>query len=190
MGVDYDDQDRDQDRDRDQNFVLERGRRSGRPAWLIPALIGAGLLTLLLLLGLAALLRGGGGDDAAGQPTATGTSRIVVNTPGRTTTGATAGARQTPATTVTTTAATTTAPATATTQAPGTQRFFVVTGTDGEGVRLRATPGGQQLGVYEEGTRLEQIGPDQTVNGVVWRNVRGPDGQAGWVAAEFTQAEP
>ena len=186
MGVDYDDQDRDQDRDRDQNFVLERGRGSGRPAWLIPALIGAGLLGLLLLLGLAALLRGGGDDDAANQPTATG--QVIVNTTRRTTTGPTAGARPSP--TATTGAVATTAPATTTTQATGTQRFFVVTGTDGEGVRLRATPGGQQLTVYEEGTRLEQIGPDQTVNGVTWRNVRGPDGQAGFVSAEFTQAEP
>ena len=67
---------------------------------------------------------------------------------------------------------------------------LVVAGTQGTGVRLRRTPGGDALRVYPEGTRLEQLGPDQDVGGVVWRNVRAPDGQEGWVAAEFTAAAP
>ena len=84
-----------------------------------------------------------------------------------------------------TAAETATPPATA-----DTRPQLVVSGTQGTGVRLRRSPGGDALRVYPEGTRLEQVGPDQDVAGVVWRNVRGPDGQEGWVAAEFTAAAP
>ena len=64
--------------------------------------------------------------------------------------------------------------------------IFVVIGTEREGLKLRRTPGGEQLGTYREFTRLEQIGPDQDVNGMLWRNVRAPGGPEGWVAAEYT----
>ena len=63
---------------------------------------------------------------------------------------------------------------------------FVVTGTQGEGLRLRRTPGGDVLGSYRDGTHLDQIGPDQKAQGVLWRHVRAPGDVDGWVAAEHT----
>lgn len=68
--------------------------------------------------------------------------------------------------------------------------LFLIAGTDGEGVRLRRTPGGDAIKVYEEGVRLEQVGPDQDVQGTLWRNVRAPDGTVGWVAAQYTAVAP
>jgi hypothetical protein len=64
--------------------------------------------------------------------------------------------------------------------------IFVVIGTEGEGLKLRRAPGGEQLGTYREFTRLEQIGPDRDVDGTLWRNVRAPGDAEGWVAAEYT----
>ena len=64
--------------------------------------------------------------------------------------------------------------------------IFVVIGTEREGLRLRRTPGGEPLGSYREFTRLEQIGPDRDVDGMLWRNVRAPGDAEGWVAAEYT----
>jgi SH3-like domain-containing protein len=36
---------------------------------------------------------------------------------------------------------------------------------------------------------LRVLGPDQTVNGVVWRQVEDPAGNQGWIPAQYTQAE-
>ncbi len=178
MSGDFDDQNRDQD------FVVERRRGFDWRRLLIPAaLIGAALLGLILILGLASLLRRDD-DGTAGGADPTATPRVVVNT-GTTTPRVGTTARTTPATTAagTTTAVTTTTPAAA-------GRFFVVSGTDGEGVRLRDAPGGTQIGAYADGTRLEQIGQDQNLNGVTWRNVRGPDGQEGFVSTQFLTPAP
>lgn len=63
----------------------------------------------------------------------------------------------------------------------------VVRGTGGSGARLRAQPGnsGQILTVLPESTPLLVLGPDRTVDGMVWRNVRAPNGSEGWIAASF-----
>ena len=50
-------------------------------------------------------------------------------------------------------------------------------------------PGGEPNGVYTEGTRLQQIGPDREAEGLLWRNVRMPDGVEGLVAAKYTVLE-
>lgn len=68
--------------------------------------------------------------------------------------------------------------------------LFLITGTNGEGVRLRSSPGGPAIKVYPEGARLEQIGPDQDLQGTLWRNVRTADGAVGWVAAQYTSLAP
>ena len=64
--------------------------------------------------------------------------------------------------------------------------IFVVIGTEREGLKLRRTPGGEPLGTYREFTRLDQIGPDRDLDGMLWRNVRAPGDAEGWVAAEYT----
>lgn len=68
--------------------------------------------------------------------------------------------------------------------------LFLITGTNGEGVRLRSNPGGPAIKVYPEGARLEQIGPDRDLQGTLWRNVRAADGAVGWVAAQYTSVAP
>lgn len=158
-----------------------RERSRGRRPWLIPALIG-GILTLLLLGGLITLIaratRPGGGEptQAAGLPTAP----VIVRTQTTNTTGR-PGATRTAGTGL---------PVPVVTPSPvATERFFVVANTGGDGVVLRRTPGGQQLDVYQDGTRLEQIGDAREVQGVTWRHVRAPDGTEGWVSAEFTEPE-
>ena len=90
--------------------------------------------------------------------------------------------------TVTPTAAavpTPTAPA-ASSPPPGGWPEYVVSGTAGTGLWLRRTPGGQQLSIYREGSRLQQLAPDQDAQGLTWRNVRAPGDAEGWVAAEYT----
>lgn len=164
------------------------GPNGGDRPWLVPALAaGAGLLLVILLVGIGALVLSRRGGDPTPAPTQT-TSAVVLGprgTPSPTrTTGATTG-RVTPASGATTSARTTT-----TARQTTTGKAFVVANTDGDGVRLRATPGGDQITNIPEGTRLEQIGPDRQVDGTTWRNVRTPDGQQGWVAAQFTTEAP
>lgn len=166
-------------------------RGSDRRSLLVPALtIGAGVLLVLLLIGIAAQLRGRGDDTAAVAPSPSpgaGPTRttIVIGAP-------TGGTRTATATGTGAGPGPTTAPAPAQTPAAATQRFFTVSGTGGDGIRLRSAPAasGTQIAVYPEGERLEQIGPDREGDGRTWRSVRGPDGNEGFVAAEFTTPAP
>jgi hypothetical protein len=66
-----------------------------------------------------------------------------------------------------------------------------VANTDGQGVSLRERPGvsGRRLTVATEGTRLVVIGADVQADGHTWRNVKAPNGTAGWVASEYVKAE-
>jgi hypothetical protein len=172
----------------------ERQGRDWR-RYLVPGLIALGALVLLgACIGIGARVLASRNNQptattAAGtSPTRTGAVIVVTRSP--TLAGGpvpTLGGNPSPPATVPVSTGPPPAPPTPTT-APA--RAFVVSGTDGDGVRLRASPGGDQLGSYAEGTTLEQIGPDQAVNGVTWRNVRGPDGLEGWVAAEFTAPAP
>ena len=79
---------------------------------------------------------------------------------------------------------------TATAQAVVGQRLQVA-GTGNDGVNLRREPGqtGERIKTIREGTVLEVVGPDQTVDGTVWRNVRDTQGESGWIAASFLAAE-
>lgn len=69
---------------------------------------------------------------------------------------------------------------------PASQRLRVAF-TNGRGANLRAKPGeqAQRIKTLPEGTMLDVIGDTQSVNGLVWRNVRDAAGTTGWIAAPF-----
>ena len=171
----------------------ERQGRDWR-RYLVPGLIALGALVLLgACIGIGARVLASRNNQptattvAGTSPTRTGPVIVVTRSP--TLAGGpvpTLGGNPSPTATVPVSAPPP-APPTPTT-APA--RAFVVSGTDGEGVRLRAAPGGELVANVPEGTRLEQIGPDRQVDGTTWRNVRTPEGQQGWVAAQFTTEAP
>lgn len=164
-----------------------------RPPWMIPAIVAGALLLLLLLIGGVLAARGRGSSTPTVARAATPTNRIIVaGTPSSPTTRV-GGALPTvgvPGGSSVATAPVGGGMSTAAPPATGAAKAFVVSNTQGEGLILRSTPGGAEITVLPEGTRLEQIGPDQDANGMTWRNVRAPDGTEGWVAAQFTTAAP
>jgi hypothetical protein len=83
-------------------------------------------------------------------------------------------------------------PSTAPPTAPPTPDVFVVSGTAGEGLFLRSEPDRNAvvLETLPEGTNVEQIGEENPGPNYVWRHVRAPSGQEGWVAAEWLQPAP
>lgn len=78
----------------------------------------------------------------------------------------------------------------AVTPQPVNQRLQV-SSSGGGGVNLRRDPGstGERLKTLPDGTLLELAGPDRTVDGAIWRNVRDPQGEIGWVSGEFLVPE-
>jgi uncharacterized protein YgiM (DUF1202 family) len=66
-----------------------------------------------------------------------------------------------------------------------------VANTGNEGANLRRDPGqgGERLKTIRDGSLVEVIGPDRTVDGIVWRNVRDLQGETGWIAGSFLAAE-
>jgi hypothetical protein len=75
-------------------------------------------------------------------------------------------------------------PAVLPTATPG---VLVVARTDGAGLSIRSTPGtsGERIKVWPEGTKMVPLGEERQADGLTWRRVRDPDGNEGWVAAEF-----
>lgn len=75
---------------------------------------------------------------------------------------------------------------------PAQPSFFVVTGTDGQGLLLRpqASREGDALATLPDGTRVEQVGDDVPGGDYVWRRVRAPNGQEGYVAVDFLTPAP
>ncbi|MBK7896990.1 MAG: SH3 domain-containing protein [Anaerolineaceae bacterium] len=62
----------------------------------------------------------------------------------------------------------------------------IISGTDGNGLTLRNNPDGQMLGILEEGALVFLLNePLQESQGLFWQLVQTPDGQTGWVAADF-----
>lgn len=167
--------------------------------WLVPALVGGGVIILIILIVGALALRGrGGASPTATHRAATATNQIILAPSGSPTGSPIAGgAGRTPSTGATTAspAAGSTAPtaggAKPTATASAGAKVFVVTGTGGEGLNMRDAPGGNVVTTLPDGTRLEQAGPDQKdASGATWHNVRTPDGTVGWVSAQFTQEAP
>ncbi|MBC8075597.1 MAG: SH3 domain-containing protein, partial [Chloroflexales bacterium] len=69
---------------------------------------------------------------------------------------------------------------------------FVVAGTNGEGLFLRADHSAESE-IFEtlpDGTAVTRTGDDFTGTDRVWRKVRAPSGKEGWVAVDFLQAAP
>ena len=69
----------------------------------------------------------------------------------------------------------------------------VVEGTSGNGLTLRDSPGGADLGILPEATfiTLLQDEPPQEANGFTWRKVRNNlSGEEGWVAEDFLSLGP
>jgi SH3-like domain-containing protein len=66
-----------------------------------------------------------------------------------------------------------------------------IANTGGDGVNLRRDPGqsGEKVKTLQEGSLVEIVGPDQTLDGTVWRNVRDLQGDVGWVAGGFLAVE-
>jgi hypothetical protein len=84
------------------------------------------------------------------------------------------------------------APTTAAPAATGATGAFVVTNTGSEGLFLRADPAttGTQMETLPEGSKVDALGPEQNDGTRTWKKVKAPDGQEGWVAAEFLVAAP
>ena len=72
---------------------------------------------------------------------------------------------------------------------PAAQRARVVN-TEGQGANLRERPSAtaERVRSLQDGTVVDIIGPDQTVEGTVWRPVReSTTGATGWLAADFLE---
>jgi hypothetical protein len=67
-----------------------------------------------------------------------------------------------------------------------------VANTAGQGVILRREPSvsAARVAARAENTLLRIIGPDQTVDGRVWRQVEDSQGNRGWSPAEFLVPAP
>jgi len=69
-------------------------------------------------------------------------------------------------------------------------RYAVVANTGGIGVYLRRTPRlADKVKAWPDGTTLLIVGQDGTSEGRVWKQVRDPDGNVGWVPAEYVLPE-
>ncbi|MCB0169089.1 MAG: DUF389 domain-containing protein [Anaerolineae bacterium] len=112
-------------------------------------------------------------NTATPSPTATASATATPEATPTWTPTATATSSPTPTETATATATSTPAPA-------------VIANTDGQGLRLRWTPGGPIAGALPEGTIVDVL-PQHEVDadGVDWVKVDVLDGRSGWVAAEY-----
>ena len=64
----------------------------------------------------------------------------------------------------------------------------VVGNTGGEGVFIRSAPQtGEKIEAWWDGSKMVAIGPDEVAGGRSWKNVRDPDGNTGYVAAEYLE---
>ena len=63
----------------------------------------------------------------------------------------------------------------------------VVTNAGEFGLRLRETPGGNEIVFLQDGTVLEVFSEPQvkTDDGITWQKVRDPQGRVGWVSTEY-----
>lgn len=62
--------------------------------------------------------------------------------------------------------------------------------TGGEGLNIRANPQmADKITAWVDGTRMVEVGPAQSSAGRLWRNVRDPEGNVGFVAAEYLVKE-
>ena len=69
--------------------------------------------------------------------------------------------------------------------------LLVVANTGGDGVVVRRVPAtGDIIRGWLDGTPMLVVGEDKQVDGKVWKNVKDPLGNVGWVAAEYLAVPP
>jgi hypothetical protein len=72
------------------------------------------------------------------------------------------------------------------TQASTSSETLIVRNTGGEGVSLRRAPGdGERIAIWFDGTELIRLRGEQVAADRIWKQVRDPKGNEGWIAAEF-----
>ncbi|MHB1417041.1 MAG: SH3 domain-containing protein [Chloroflexota bacterium] len=81
-------------------------------------------------------------------------------------------------------------PGPAATPAPAAAEAVVVAGTNGQGLNLRRTPGGERLTSWPDGTQLHIAGPDEISEGALWKHVLDPAGNEGYVSATYVRPAP
>ncbi|GEM_PF-6563824 len=63
---------------------------------------------------------------------------------------------------------------------------FVVGNTSGAGVYLRRTPqANDRMRAWPDGTVMIGVGMDRTAEGIIWKNVRDPAGNVGWIPSQY-----
>ena len=71
------------------------------------------------------------------------------------------------------------------------ERTYVIGNTGGDGVYIRRTTDmADRIKAWPDGTEMVVVGPDVAVEGRLWRNVRDPDGNLGFVPAEYLVTSP
>lgn len=69
---------------------------------------------------------------------------------------------------------------------PPAKSFAQVGNTDGDGVYIRRTPKiADKIVAWPDGTLMEIVGEDVMAEGRRWRHVKDPNGNVGWVPAEY-----
>ncbi len=81
-------------------------------------------------------------------------------------------------------------PAPAATPTAAAVETVVVAGTNGQGLNLRRTPGGERLTSWPDGTQLRIAGPDEIADGALWKHVVDPAGNEGYVSATYVRPAP
>src|SRR5215207_7035315 len=76
--------------------------------------------------------------------------------------------------------------AAAPTETPAAPETLVVRDTGVAGISLRRAPGdGERITIWFDGTELNPLRGEQVAAGRTWKQVRDPQGNEGWMAAEF-----
>jgi hypothetical protein len=69
--------------------------------------------------------------------------------------------------------------------------LLVVTNAGTEGVSIRRAPAtGERIKTWSDGAEMVSLLEEQQAGGRSWKKVRDPDGNEGWVAADFLVARP
>jgi hypothetical protein len=67
----------------------------------------------------------------------------------------------------------------------------LVVSADGDGVFIRIVPEKtDRYKAWADGTTMVVVGADRTVNGRLWKNVRDPDGNVGWIPDQYLKPPP
>ena len=63
---------------------------------------------------------------------------------------------------------------------------LLIANTEGEGASIRSEPAtGRRIAAWPDGTEVTWLGEDRRVAAATWRHVRDPDGNDGWIAAQY-----